>query len=59
MKVELDSKVYTDLLEIMDYYDGEGEEGLASKWTDDFLTNGLKYRYVSYRRSGKTSIEPF
>ncbi|MBK8467114.1 MAG: hypothetical protein IPL32_14935 [Chloracidobacterium sp.] len=36
MKVELDSKVYTDLLEIMEYYDGEGGPELAADFYAQF-----------------------
>lgn len=36
MKVELDAKVYTDLLEIMEYYDGEGGAELAADFYAQF-----------------------
>ena len=46
MKVELDSKVYTDLLEIMEYYDREGGAGVVA----DFYARFRDYAKMAGER---------
>ncbi len=55
MKVELDSKVYTDLLEIMEYYDTKGGPGLAADFYAQFRLYAKKAgeRPYSFPKAGE------
>ena len=55
MKVELDSKVYTDLLEIMEYYDFEAGTGVAADFYAEFrlYARAAGERPNSFSRSGE------
>ena len=54
MKVEVDSNVYTDLLEIMEYYDAEGGPGLAADFYGEFrlYANAAGERPYSFPAAG-------
>ena len=64
MKVELDSKVYTDLLEIMEYYDGEGGAGLAADFYAQFrayakMAGERPYSFPSFGELRRVNLPKF
>lgn len=64
MKVELDSKVYTDLLEIMEYYDREGGAGVAADFYAQFrdyakMAGERPYSFPSYGELRRVNLQKF
>jgi plasmid stabilization system protein ParE len=65
MKIELNSSVYSDLLEIMEYYDESGGTDLAAAFYEEFreyakLAATRPYAFVKYVRDfRKVSLNRF